>query len=113
VHLLVCDNKCVCVFYAVNLSNVKYIVSSLFVLGASENCEKRLLAASCLSACLSVCQPALHNPAPTGQIFVTEYLSMFRDIGYPRIFRDIGYLRIFRDIGYLRIFRDRISEDIS
>ena len=39
----------------------------------SQNCEKRLYAASCLSVCLSTC----NNSAPTGWIFMKFDFSVF------------------------------------
>ena len=36
----------------------------------SQNCEKQLLASSCLSVCLSVCPSAWNNTSPGEKIFV-------------------------------------------
>jgi len=58
-----------------NPSSVVVLVRSLAL---SQNCEKRLLASSCLSVCMSVRWSAWKNSGPTGQIFLkldAEYYS--------------------------------------
>jgi hypothetical protein len=47
----------------------------------SQNCEKRVLALSCLSVCLSACLPvrpsAMNNSAPTARILMKFDISVF------------------------------------
>jgi len=43
----------------------------------SQNCEKQVLALSCLSTCPHVCPPAWNNSAPTGYIFMKSDMRVF------------------------------------
>ena len=44
----------------------------------SKNCEKRLLASSCLSVYLALCPSAWNNMAPTGRIFMKFDTNILR-----------------------------------
>ena len=90
VHACVCVCVCVCVVVelhaTVNCMKILIVaqsyISSKFLSPAtmrilptpfqkrSQNCEKRLLASSCLTVCLSLRPPELKTSAPTRQIFI-------------------------------------------
>jgi len=53
------------------------LASEILFLGAFPNCEKRLLASSCLSVCLSIRQSAWNNAAATGRILMQFDIWMF------------------------------------
>jgi hypothetical protein len=82
-YQLHCDSVCFIILLFIYLQifsrehlNIKY--SPLFFYKAhSQNCEKLLLASSCLSVCLSLCSSSWNNSAPNGQIFMKFDFSSF------------------------------------
>jgi len=80
----------------------------------SENCEKRILASSCLSVCLSVClsyRPSTRNiSAPTGRIFMKYYWRCFENLSRQFVF---DYISITTATLYQALITSAIISIIS
>jgi hypothetical protein len=73
---MLASSSSIAVFIITVVLGISYPQESVNFQKRPQNCEKRLLA----SACLSACQSASNNSAPTGRVFIKTDRVFFENL---------------------------------